>query len=89
MQVEPSSRPLLSQAVVDQVIVAEGMDGSTNTIQDEEIGDDFQTEDAFKRAQKVISVASIADLRLKPHSISQLRIPLCQLAPMSMIKPEL
>jgi len=90
MQVEPNSRPPLSQPAQEQVIAPEGMDGSTNTVhEEEEVGDGFQTEDAYRRAQKVNSVACIADLRLKPHSISRLRIPLCRLAPMPMIKPAL
>lgn len=56
---------------------------------EKETGDDFESEEAFRRAEKLNSVASIADLRLKPHSISRLRIPLCRLAHMPMVRPAL
>jgi len=47
---------------------------------------DFAPKDNFHRAQKVNSVASIAILRMKPHSISRLGIPLCHLAVMPMVR---
>lgn len=49
----------------------------------------FTNEDDFRKAQKVNSVATISGLRLKPHSISRLRIPLCRLVVMPMIRPAL
>ena len=52
----------------------------------EESVPDFATEDDFRRTQKVNSVASIASLRMKPHCISRLRIPLCCLAEMPMVR---
>jgi len=50
---------------------------------------DFASKDYFWRAQKVNSIASIATLRMKPHSISPLEIPLCRLVVMPMVRPAL
>jgi len=39
---------------------------------DEEPADEFTSEDALRKSQKVNSVASITSLRMKPHAISHL-----------------
>jgi hypothetical protein len=62
------------------------------TLSDKDVDNEetnFISEDAFRKVQKVNSVATIFALRLKPHSISWLRIPLCRLVVMPMIRPSL
>lgn len=87
---EATSHPPVTPAMEAHVNDTEGVTDSITTDQDEEdTGEDYKSEDAFRRAQKVNSIASISALRLKPHSISRIRIPLCRLAQMPMIRPAL
>jgi len=51
--------------------------------------EEFTSEDSLRKSQKVNSVASITSLRMKPHAISRLRIPLCRLVQMPMVRPAL
>ncbi len=46
-------------------------------------------EDELRRLQKVDSVATIASLRMKPDELFRLRIPLCRLVAMPMVRPTL
>jgi len=69
-----AAQPQFLDLEKDSGVVGEGNNGS----KEEDAGNDmeFTSEDDFRRSQKVNSVASITPLRLKPHSISRLRIPL-------------
>jgi hypothetical protein len=80
-----------AQTPITKVQVRAGDDDDMDNVieHDEEFKVEFNSEDALRRAQKVNSVASITNLRLKPHSISRLRIPLCRLAQMPMVRPAL
>ena len=46
-------------------------------------------EDDIRRAQTVDTVAGIEALRMTPHELSRMKIPLCRLVPMLMVRPTL
>jgi len=46
-------------------------------------------EDELRKLQKVDSMATISSLKMKPEKYSQMRIPLCRLVPMPMVRPTL
>ena len=46
-------------------------------------------EDDIRRAQKMDTIATLQSLRLFPNELSRMRIPLCRLVPMPMVRPTL
>ena len=46
-------------------------------------------EDDIRRAHKMDTVATLQSLRLFPNKLSRMRIPLCRLVPMPMVRPTL
>ena len=46
-------------------------------------------EDDIRRAHKMDTVATLQSLRLYPNELSRMRIPLCRLVPMPMVRPTL
>ena len=46
-------------------------------------------EDDIRRAQTVDTIAGIEALRMTPHEFSRMKIPLCRLVPMPMVRPTL
>ena len=46
-------------------------------------------EDDIRRAQTVDTVVGIEALRMTPHELFQMKIPLCRLVPMPMVSPTL
>ena len=46
-------------------------------------------EDDIRRVHKMDTVATLQSLRLFPNELSRMRIPLCQLVPMPMVRPTL
>lgn len=81
--------PMAESYSCDQAGIRTAADIEDDVSDDEEPMDEFTSEDALRRSQKVNSVASIASLRMKSHALFRFRIPLCRLVQMPMITPTL
>jgi len=90
VEVSPQEVVIPPSTVVSHASYQPGIGTSYHIEEDgEDPIDEFTSEDSLRKSQKVNSVASITSLHMKPHAISCLRIPLCHLVQMPMVRPAL
>jgi len=91
VEADSVSSPMGNQPSLGGHEGSESLDDFNAASQDELLDqDDFgEDEDDIRGRQKLNSVSTISNLRMKPTSSSRFSIPLCRMVPMPMVRPTL